>query len=763
MKSIRLVFGWGFCLILACQGMFHDEQRPTNIKAVNDAASLPYRFEEKEHSNANMYPISIDDGKRAAAYIIENDWHHPDTISSILFKWMDLNQEQTIKQFNINTLSIHGHYAGDFDNDGIQELGITYIIHDTIWLEVLDVWQGPLAKMILAVGKDQNQSGSWDAWSHIFSSFDLNNDGFSELYINCCCGYDLFPRKIVCANWQKKKIEWEYKLPGFVSPDYAHIVYDPENKRNLMVFGASSPCNGAESSGMDDCHSYLICMTAGGELIWKRATGAEFIHTLPLLIDYNHDQTPDIFANVYPENDNGIRAGDFIVTDLNGETLDSVPMMKIMRSAKLLDPDLDGNDEICISFTDNTVDIYEQNLDFVKRMEYTSNFELEAVDSFLDRDGKQILANVSEMGLILFDKKFKPLAYLPATGTSTFGKIGLMNSRIYAADGQGGHFYSLVKAPWYSIFSRYPLIAFLAGFMPLAAFAIFGWVILFKFRQKNIMISNQRDSLNTAFRELRAAQERLIDGEKYEQAKNIAGSFAHEIRNALFPARASIKRISEENRKSGEASEAVNKYSRIANDSVLKAIELTSQISDYTRLDSFYKPEDVNLVSVIEEVLEANQMRLEDRSANVEISGNEDLCIESNRRQFFSVINNLLLNSIDACRDKSECKVDVRWFKKDPGIALEFTDNGTGIQSEIKEKIFDAFCSYKDDRGIGLGLAIVKRVVEMYGGSINVESEYGAGTRFMLYLKEGSRSNGSNKNKAEVGSAKASVLPFRKK
>ncbi len=58
-------------------------------------------------------------------------------------------------------------------------------------------------------------------------------------------------------------------------------------------------------------------------------------------------------------------------------------------------------------------------------------------------------------------------------------------------------------------------------------------------------------------------------------------------------------------------------------------------------------------------------------------------------------------------------------------------DDGPGIAADKLDKIFEAYVTTKD-KGTGLGLAIVKHNVELYGGTVRVESELGKGARFIL-------------------------------
>lgn len=101
------------------------------------------------------------------------------------------------------------------------------------------------------------------------------------------------------------------------------------------------------------------------------------------------------------------------------------------------------------------------------------------------------------------------------------------------------------------------------------------------------------------------------------------------------------------------------------------------------------------------------------------------------------VLTNLLQNAITYTRDGGS--IELRTFKRDTQVGVEVSDTGIGISEDNLPYIFDHF--YRADKartmgkgGMGLGLAIVKRIVEMHGGTIEVDSVLGQGTTFRVLL-----------------------------
>ena len=94
---------------------------------------------------------------------------------------------------------------------------------------------------------------------------------------------------------------------------------------------------------------------------------------------------------------------------------------------------------------------------------------------------------------------------------------------------------------------------------------------------------------------------------------------------------------------------------------------------------------------------------------------------------------NLVVNAIHASDAGGNVQVEVR--ARGDKTRITVTDEGHGIEDDVRKRIFDPFFSTKSPgQGTGLGLAIVKRIVEGHGGNITVESSPGVGSRFEISL-----------------------------
>ncbi|MHC4860686.1 MAG: ATP-binding protein, partial [Planctomycetota bacterium] len=102
-----------------------------------------------------------------------------------------------------------------------------------------------------------------------------------------------------------------------------------------------------------------------------------------------------------------------------------------------------------------------------------------------------------------------------------------------------------------------------------------------------------------------------------------------------------------------------------------------------------------------------------------------------------SALVNLIENSLDACRmdrKKTEHRVMLGLGGTSDAVRFEISDNGIGMDEETREKAFSLFFSSKGLSGTGLGLFIANKIVRTHGGTIEMESRPGVGTRFEVSI-----------------------------
>ncbi|MEE8110487.1 MAG: ATP-binding protein [bacterium] len=276
----------------------------------------------------------------------------------------------------------------------------------------------------------------------------------------------------------------------------------------------------------------------------------------------------------------------------------------------------------------------------------------------------------------------------------------------------------------------------------------------------------------------------LVEWERRVTEAHIAGGMAHEIRNALGAARLQLDRLSDpdisaqtqrsledilksltQSSKSTEDREglkhAVAGVRRIYEDANLvkralqevsaavdRGLGITRRVMDYSKIQpsgpdgadssGLVAPVDPN--RLVSELAQSYREALEREGIHLRLDLGATRAILANAAQCYSVFQNLLLNARDAIRENrkgteppAEATGTIRISTGNGDWAwVRFEDDGVGISTEHLERIFDPFYSTNPSQGMGLGLNECRRIVDLYGGEIQVESEAGRGTQFTV-------------------------------
>lgn len=142
-----------------------------------------------------------------------------------------------------------------------------------------------------------------------------------------------------------------------------------------------------------------------------------------------------------------------------------------------------------------------------------------------------------------------------------------------------------------------------------------------------------------------------------------------------------------------------------------------------------------DLRTVVSEVVELAISRANEKSVILEwVSPDWPLELPIESEAIHRTILNLVCNAIDACTEKADARVCLSLESTDDSIVVRVRDNGIGIAAEDLARIFSMFESSKGSRGTGLGLPVSLKIAKEHGGTIQVQSEIGAGTVFDLIL-----------------------------
>ena len=122
-------------------------------------------------------------------------------------------------------------------------------------------------------------------------------------------------------------------------------------------------------------------------------------------------------------------------------------------------------------------------------------------------------------------------------------------------------------------------------------------------------------------------------------------------------------------------------------------------------------------------------------SVDIELEGEPQSSLYINKIRMTRAIINLIDNALDAIQERGNGRVILRARTLTNSVSLEVEDNGCGILADRVKRIWKTGYSTKDHPGVGL--AFVRQVAEGHGGSVNVKSEVGQGTKFWITLPLG--------------------------
>ncbi len=141
------------------------------------------------------------------------------------------------------------------------------------------------------------------------------------------------------------------------------------------------------------------------------------------------------------------------------------------------------------------------------------------------------------------------------------------------------------------------------------------------------------------------------------------------------------------------------------------------------------------LNKIVEDVMVLVQNRADEKSVMILTELEEMPAVPLDPEGILQVVNNIVLNAIEAAPGKGG-RVNISTsYRTDLGqVVVSIGDNGPGIAPEERDKIFDAFHSSKGQGGTGLGLAAAQKIIGELSGKIGIESVLGEGTTFHVKL-----------------------------
>ena len=241
--------------------------------------------------------------------------------------------------------------------------------------------------------------------------------------------------------------------------------------------------------------------------------------------------------------------------------------------------------------------------------------------------------------------------------------------------------------------------------------------------------------------ELEEARKRADNANKAKS--DFLSSMSHEIRTPLN----AIVGLSEDMKDRSVCPDIMKEDLNDIIDASHTLLEIVGNIMDINKIES----EKMEIVEVsynfkeeISSLARVQSVRIKDKKIDYKINISEDIPYEliGDKQHIKEIINNLLSNAIKYT-DEGIVSMNITCFNSNDicNLEIEVYDTGRGIKQEDLNRLYNKFDRLDVEKnstieGTGLGLAITKKLVELLNGTINVESEYGEGTKFNVIIPQ---------------------------
>jgi signal transduction histidine kinase len=235
--------------------------------------------------------------------------------------------------------------------------------------------------------------------------------------------------------------------------------------------------------------------------------------------------------------------------------------------------------------------------------------------------------------------------------------------------------------------------------------------------------------------ERKVVEETLRKTEKLAVVGRLAASIAHQINNPL----ASVTNLLYLVGTSPTLQES-QQHATVAQSELARVSEIVTQTLRFHRQQT--KPSMVQIVDVVESVLVLYGGRLVSARIGIEREFRECRSILAMPNELRQMVANLVGNALDAMTGGGTLRIRIadsqeRRNGARSGIRLTVADTGSGIDPEVKDRLFEPFISTKGNTGCGLGLWVSSGIIQKHGGSVQVRSRtvpHPTGSVFSVFL-----------------------------
>lgn len=219
-------------------------------------------------------------------------------------------------------------------------------------------------------------------------------------------------------------------------------------------------------------------------------------------------------------------------------------------------------------------------------------------------------------------------------------------------------------------------------------------------------------------------------------------NMTHELKTPISTISLASQMLNDDSVRKSESS--LNRLAGVISDETKRLqfqVEKVLQMSVFENSDASVKLTVVDANAIIQNVVDTFKIKVEKFGGSISCDLHAyDSFVEVDQMHFTNIIHNLLDNAVKYKDEERPPQLSISTSNpNDKTLQIKINDNGIGIKKEDLKRIFDKFYrvptgNRHDVKGFGLGLAYVKKMVEIFNGTISVESDYGKGSTFIINL-----------------------------
>ncbi len=233
--------------------------------------------------------------------------------------------------------------------------------------------------------------------------------------------------------------------------------------------------------------------------------------------------------------------------------------------------------------------------------------------------------------------------------------------------------------------------------------------------------------------EKRKMEEQLFQAEKLRAVGEMASGVAHDFNNslAIILGNTQLLLLSAKDQEQVEALKIIEK---VAKDSAHTVRRLQEFTKSKVRLNLYQM--DIN--AIVKDAVEITRPKWKDEAQKRGIPIEMVTCLEKvpfaagSISELREVMTNMVFNAVEAMPEGG--KIEIKTFTRGEKVCIQVSDTGIGMTEEVRKRVFEPFFTTKPFTNTGLGLSMAYGIIKRFGGEIDVESEPGKGTAFIISL-----------------------------